>query len=308
MFDVNTPLTAADLRGLREARVAGRSQVVDVDRGTGLEIAVPALAGSSLTALRSANNVASRFPLPPDGSAVRLYLDGAHTGHSVAAAAAWFAEASSRDEHGGGGDAIQRRRVLVFNCGAEKHAVPMLSTLAALRPRFDAVHFAPTRWSLAPSTAAAGGGSDSSTEGRSWHYLSARAAVRRFSEQQRQLIHTGDAESGSVRLDCSKLEVLLAAAGDIEAEAEVVAAAARNAQAPGAPSLRWQRSLTRLWAALLQLEDPGLSPAAVFIHSSVSDALVAARAGSDGDERHILVTGSLYVVGEALEASGVDVP
>jgi folylpolyglutamate synthase/dihydropteroate synthase len=75
---------------------------------------------------------------------------------------------------------------------------------------------------------------------------------------------------------------------------------AGGAAADASEATRWQRSLRVLWRAL-----GGGGEARVCV--SVEEALSAARAfaaADAGGDTHALVTGSLYVVGEALAASG----
>ncbi|KAA0167923.1 hypothetical protein FNF28_02669 [Cafeteria roenbergensis] len=230
---------------------------------------------------------------------VVAFMDGAHTVASMREAAEWFVEASAAAAPS---TRPPRARVLVFSCGQEKDAVQLMLPLLAVP--WEAVVLCPMD-SVRPSRHAA---------------PSAALLVDRFFEREAEAARaSGDALATAAAAGpagCS-------GAGPSRATSEAGAHAtsgswadsphASKAAAGGA----WATTLAELWTAVGS--DPRLEAArraagavaegercAPVRAASVSTALgVAATACPDNDGPvHVMVSGSLYLVGDSLKAMG----
>jgi len=132
-YDASAPLSPAMIGGLSSATFSGRAQVLDVSVMSWEAHPAPPCPSLGPRPEGRPMNVTPRASLPPDGSIIRLYLDGAHTPRSMVEAAAWFLQAVDAREGAG-------RKILLFTCGVDKSAESMLSTLSAVE--FDEVHIA----------------------------------------------------------------------------------------------------------------------------------------------------------------------
>lgn len=217
-----------------------------------------------------------------------LYIDGAHTEQSMRAAVAWYDGQMAGTAAGARG-----ARCLFFHCGEEKAVGELLGHLVGgapeqqppeQQPRFGLVVFCPVA-SARPTL----------------------ATVR----PARELLLTGPTAGDAILAAlCDALE---------EEEATEPQAAERKGEASGQP---WQRALRGAWRVLqaAQLLDDGrsqtiLDPTAArallaeadaqtrtVVCPSVAAALqeVAPPAGEKRPPPKVLVTGSLYLVGNVL--------
>lgn len=207
-----------------------------------------------------------------------LFLDGAHTDHSIRLATQWFDREHLRRDP-------SASRCLIFHCNTEKVVVDLLKHLVwdhtSQAPRFEVVCFCPV--SLSRPTLA--------------EEVGAEAIISRQSEEEDSLPVAG-------------LLPLLPTARDL-------AAPQPSCETP----LPWQRSLAEVWRVLelyyhrraKEVKDEGhhdgktlqspLRSARITIQHSMEAALHHLNTtGTPGKPFHVLVTGSLYLVGDALSA------
>ncbi|RLN96108.1 hypothetical protein BBJ28_00020821 [Nothophytophthora sp. Chile5] len=195
----------------------------------------------------------------------RFYIDGAHTLRSLECCADWFRQAATRTT-------ANNQRVLVFTIHHERNVAQLFAPL--LLQHFDRVYFCPTS-SSRPSLAKV-------------HTFSEALEIAGF---QHVVAKYSPAE--------------LAALDDVQSEPHA-----------------WQTTLSRIWSALkthVTGEDP--SSYTVAVKDSVVDCIAELRALSgesnaamlDGEaskeemweeDFSVLVTGSLYLGGEALDFLG----
>ncbi|KAA0157195.1 hypothetical protein FNF29_00547 [Cafeteria roenbergensis] len=283
------PLEAALADGLASAHWPGRAHTV---------VARPASS--------DADSASCRLAILPGVSAcdassgdVVAFMDGAHTVASMREAAEWFVEASAAAAPS---TRPPRARVLVFSCGQEKDAVQLMLPLLAVP--WEAVVLCPMD-SVRPSRHAA---------------PSAALLVDRFFEREAEAARaSGDALATAAAAGpagCS-------GAGPSRATSEAGAHATSGSWADSphaskaAAGEAWATTLAELWTAVGS--DPRLEAArraagavaegarcAPVRAASVSAALgVAASARPDNDGPvHVMVSGSLYLVGDSLKAMG----
>ena len=229
------------------------------------------------------------------GSGGLVYLDGAHTDRSMRHAAAWFRGCLARAA--AEAPSLRHEAVLVFNCPFEKDTLGLLlplSTLPFSAALVTNVSTSKPTLTLQPRVDAVLGG-----------FLARKRAF-------------GDAE----------------AVADLEAAAGAGGGGGEGGGA-AADTRTWQESLRELWGAAhsdprLQvlrtriaqpvaeygeeggaascgggaLTLPGAAPPTAIL-ASTDAALAAIRArAAEGTRLHVLVTGSLYLVGEMLERLG----
>lgn len=214
---------------------------------------------------------------PSHYPSLALFLDGAHTDQSIRLAVQWYDQEHNRRDS----TAI---RGLIFHCNTEKVVVDLLKHLVwdrkANSPRFSWVCFCPV--SLSRPTLAEEVGAD--------------AIISRQTQE----------EASEERPPTDHLLSLLPTA--------------RRTLPPQGHTLPWQSSLSEVWRAMEIYESTnrggssgGMSPQDVDIASSsittqvtVQPSMKAAldylnEAARGGDKlMHVLVTGSLYLVGDAL--------
>lgn len=283
------PLEGALADGLASAHWPGRAHTV---------VARPASS--------DADSASCRLAILPGVSAcdassgdVVAFMDGAHTVASMREAAEWFVEASAAAAPS---TRPPRARVLVFSCGQEKDAVQLMLPLLAVP--WEAVVLCPMD-SVRPSRHAA---------------PSAALLVDRFFEREAEAARaSGDALATAAAAGpagCS-------GAGPSRATNEAGAHATSGSWADSphaskaAAGEAWATTLAELWTAVGS--DPRLEAArraagavaegarcAPVRAASVSAALgVAASARPDNDGPvHVMVSGSLYLVGDSLKAMG----
>ena len=295
-YNPPTPLPEATIEGLRAATWPGRAQTVDLDaRGRALSkesLLAPAPGPAAVAATAVA---ASAVGTPAVGT-TRLLLDGAHTEASMAEAVRWL--------HAAVAAARPSRLVLVFSCGHDKPAAALLLPLSTLP--FDRVYMC-----VAPAG------------------LSARRMPPTVDQALADLAarRQGGAEAS--------------AQGHLPPQLAPLPSPAATT-APAEAAAAWPRTLADLWQAVhkepalvaerarmcVELGDssalpPHASTRALFACASAADALRDALAcpppsqptppppaggsvGASGTQPHtiIVVTGSLYLVGAALEHVG----
>jgi len=218
---------------------------------------------------------------------ITIRCDGAHTLQSLATCLGWFRTVSGYDDGGGeNGEEKQERkpqRFLLFNCSHERNPIPLLQMIQAIennqgRPLFNQVYFCRAD-SERPSALKKASAQELLVEARIL-----KAATRN--------------NTGSGKSDAKGEEV-----GEGEEE-----------------SSSWQDTLANVWMALAARRDStGLLEVPCVTNVTVADALdvikhslgrnqAAASISDDGDDgvkesAEILATGSLYVVGSALNAA-----
>ncbi|KAE9332020.1 hypothetical protein PF008_g15138 [Phytophthora fragariae] len=196
---------------------------------------------------------------------MRFYIDGAHTLRSLECCADWFRQAATRTTPAD-------KRVLIFTIHHERNVAQLFEPL--LKQHFDRVYFCPTS-SSRPSL----------------------AKVHTFSEALEV--------AGFQNVVASYSSEELAALDDVNSEAHP-----------------WQTTLSRIWSGLkTHVIKEDQSKCAVAVKDSVVDCINELRAlseeagapliqgeaakGEQWDENwSVLVTGSLYLGGEALDFLG----
>lgn len=225
---------------------------------------------------------------------ITLRCDGAHTPLSIDACISWFREVTTKSSDDDDDDAhfisekggpMNVTRVLVFNCGHERNPIPLLYRLC-MSDLFDSVYFCHAdteRPSAVPKTLVDG-----------W---------------TREPLHflNDDESEGTVTWEGMRESLPSSIPGDSLDYND------------GSSGTTWQTTLGYLWSVMeaYHRRDDG-PPRPVIMGLSVKDALTSIRemgllaAIEDGvgdsvnAERRIevCVTGSLYIVGSALAASG----
>jgi folylpolyglutamate synthase len=214
------------------------------------------------------------------GPCCRFFIDGAHTEESMRTAIEWFDGQVSPREEGHG----HRRRVLIFNCGEEKTVPDLLSHLVINRKRhaafrFDVVLFCPVA-SAKPTLA---------------HARAARVL----------LLEEGEEGAYARKLDQATLRSLCDALDE-----------KKKGQTE---NLQWQRALRDTWRVLQayhmktqqQQQQEEEEKEADWIERadrqtrtavlpSVVSALEEIKAMLNVETLEVLVTGSLYLVGNVL--------
>jgi len=212
------------------------------------------------------------------GPRCRFFIDGAHTEESMRTAIEWFDSQVSPREGG------HRRRVLIFNCGEEKTVPDLLSHLVVNRKtpaalRFDVVFFCPVA-SAKPTLA------------------HARAARVLLLEEGEEGAYARQLDQATLRSLCDALE------GKAEERPE---------------SLQWQRALRDTWRVLQaypmkmqkqqqeqqqEEQEDWIGRAdqqtRTTVLPSVAAALEEIKAMLAVEPLEVLVTGSLYLVGNVL--------
>ena len=214
-----------------------------------------------------------------------LYIDGAHTEQSMRAAVAWY-----DGQMAGMASGARVPRCLVFHCGEEKAVGELLGHLVGgapeqqpQQPRFELVVFCPVA-SARPTL----------------------ATVR----PARELLLTGTAAGDATRT---------ALCDALEEEEATEPQAAEKGEAGGQP---WQRALRGAWRVLQAAQLLGDGPSRMTLDPAAARALVAEAdaqtrtvvcpsvaaalqevappAGEGRPPPEVLVTGSLYLVGNVL--------
>ncbi|KXZ45564.1 hypothetical protein GPECTOR_53g150 [Gonium pectorale] len=288
------------LEGLRSVRWPGRSQVIPDEQA--------AARGGRLT----------------------FYLDGAHTPESMATCAAWFrselaqaaaegtrnCQGAPRGSAPGEGPPSRHVAVLLFNCMRDRDPAVLLPALA------DALR------SAEPAAASATGGVSGNGNSRSGGGRMTSAGELGSQDSARlpvidAAVFTPMLSGGGVLLPAAgpqqpaSTSASQASSGHPEPQPQHHTAAATAAKtAAAAVDLGWQEGMLGVWSGLRQsgaAEEgpylggeggvglPGLP--SVSVAPSLPAALEAVRAAAAADPRvavHVLVTGSLYLVGDVL--------
>ncbi|KXZ46240.1 hypothetical protein GPECTOR_45g110 [Gonium pectorale] len=264
-------------------------------------------------------------PVIPDeeaaarGGRLTLYLDGAHSPESMATCAAWFgdqlaaaqaaeAQAEAAEAAGSRTPGAGPRRhaaVLLFNCMPPRDPGLLLPALA------DALAAARLLPAGSRRDGAAQGGGAAAASGGNAAVAELAAAI--FTPVL----------SGSTTLLPVAATSASAAAGGSAGQQPVQPAPPGHAPAAAAPgpSLSWQERMCGIWSGLVRPapthgraeehatppsdDDSGALPGlpAASVAPSLPAALEAVRAAAAADPRvavHVLVTGSLYLVGDTL--------
>jgi folylpolyglutamate synthase/dihydrofolate synthase len=125
-YDPSTPLSPSTLHALASTSWPGRSQVIEIDPET----------------CKAVSHMSDPcISIPPR---IRLFVDGAHTQSSMAAACSWFVH------HSRPSPTRRRKCILVFNCGIDKDTLQLLLPLSTMH--FDKVFFTTVPWLLTPRT------------------------------------------------------------------------------------------------------------------------------------------------------------
>jgi hypothetical protein len=229
-----------------------------------------------------------RVDWPPHA---RLFIDGAHTEQSMGVAVEWYdGQVAALTSSVSSSPPVQGRRVLLFHCGEEKAVGELLRHLifAGREPRFGLVFFTPVA-SARPTL----------------------AAVR----PARDLVLAGVAgQGGGDGGDDSE-----AARRRLEALCDALEAEEEEEGMPGTP---WQWALRGAWRVLqaAALDGPVDTPEGARALLARADAATETRTcggvggalgelramgsgdgGGEGPLPEVLVTGSLYLVGNVLE-------
>jgi folylpolyglutamate synthase/dihydrofolate synthase len=293
---------AAHARGVAGAAAgAAGAAAADSDSDGGARVpTLPALRGA-LPAFYAAGLARAAWPgraqvvplrAARGAPAARALLDGAHTALSMGEVARWFAE----EEAGAGAGAPPA--ALVFYCGSDKDALSLLLPLASLPWRSVAV-VAPA-WALTPRAPPPAG---------------LRAALR--------AAHARAAAAGdeSAARDVAAAADALGARGGEGGDDGGGAGGAGGGAAGGGAPPPWPATLARLWdevatapelaalrekAAAARGAAPGAAPPPAPPRAAVCAAGVAAAgaAARAAGAPRILITGSLYLGGDALAALG----
>lgn len=274
-------------------------------------------------------------------SGLRVFLDGAHSPMSMACCLEWFATRSAA-ALAACGSAPQRRsvrRVLVFNCSHDRNAAELMFPLMWVP--WDAVLLCPfdyERPSTARKHAAESVVGSSKMRDVETRAMSASPDSRLGRALASLWATAGERESWTPSLWGEALVgALSVVAPEPAAGAEMGSGAGAEPGASADPLLGWQRTLGRVWQLLREArsldtppapEDDGahslvrymqslpsstwdqLPPAPqVCVLPSIAEALrqlrgLAARDDAESPELHVLFTGSLYLIGGALEATG----
>ena len=221
--------------------------------------------------------------VPDDVEDLSWYLDGAHTEESMRHVAEWFCGRVDGDGGGGGGGDGERSsaeppvRLLLFNCMEERDPTTLLTPLAQTAEAYGAPITAPALFAPAESSSKGltpfAGARDCAWQtklARTWDDLARKHAgcVRR-----------GGSEGSAGRLGGGTVGGTLAMA-----EGAKVGAAAGTAVSQGTASA----VVPRLRAAVEQIRRRAREE----------------RALGRGRRVHVLVTGSLYLVGDMLRILG----
>jgi len=204
-------------------------------------------------------------------TSIKLHCDGAHTVESMKECVKWLRIATEK-AHRTQKDGI--KRILIFNCSHERNPVPLLNYLLSINDNESAVD-------------------DTNSEFFSKVYF-CRA----------------DSERPSMVAKASAMSLLLDAGYDIE-----------NLSTEQTEKGTWQDTLARIWTFMLNLRQlqkvpsDGSLKANVVTNKTVKKALHLILEENMTDNSsfstkygdiniHICVTGSLYIVGSALQAAG----
>lgn len=300
VYDQASPLPGWALAGLAGASWPGRAQVLRVDVNTGRAVEGGPLEGAA----------AATEPSP----ALTLYLDGAHTGRSMGEAVAWYAGCTEEGGGGGGAGAPPPFRVLLFNCGQDKDVVSLLLALSTVR--WDAVILAGTEWALTrrapsvtPTTALASFLARRTAMGDTQAVEDVRAGL----EEEREADGEGggaDAAGGQVEdvgVDTPQAwqRTLGAILHVVHVGREYQRARARLAPLAGGDAGAVLDGGVQGAARAVEL--PTACPTPVVVPSGEAGVHLArtlAREKGGARHVHVLVTGSLYLVGAALAATG----
>lgn len=247
---------------------------------------------------------------------VTFFIDGAHTERSMDACASWFVSASTAEA--GRHPSTKVKRVLLFNCGHEKSPLTLLHPLRLVCEGadglgkhdgddrgFESVLFCPFDYSrpsrYVPPTAK--------------EVVDAYFAVH---DRRSGSADAADPLSALGALTVSAAPELVGivtetGGGESAASGASNSAPIESPEDSAPPALRWQHTLKSLWSTLGSDARFGLTPAHegdVVIQPSIVDAVdrISSRARSTPEEQvHVLVTGSLYLVGGLLDALKWDV-
>jgi folylpolyglutamate synthase len=213
-------------------------------------------------------------PMAVEGTSavITFYLDGAHTPLSIQAARDWFMEQAFD----------KRRQVLIFNCSHEKNPVELLNLLG-------------------PMPASAAAPVSSSVE----HAV----ARKRCIFDQVYFCKADSARPSAIQLPTPR--ECLAEAGHVVNDkllAESQSTLERNAFNSSTGESSWQSTLQTIWY-YLSLSGQSTIPAQAHCETlaNVIEKL-SYRAAKDSESTHVLVTGSLYIVGSVLSILESKVP
>lgn len=283
------PLSEAALRGLATASWPGRAQIMRMQDRASRTIVRKGRGGAS-TAIGE---------LP---SSVTFFIDGAHTTRSMEACAQWFASASTAQ---GRSASHGVRRVLLFNCGHEKSPLELIEPL---RRVCDARHGSAD--AVAPFDRAVFCPFDYSRPSR-FNPPTTKEVIEAFFRAARLSTSSADSDTGTGGMTVSAAPILEESTGD-GGGGSMPAEAAGTANPMDA--LHWQTSLVELWKAVatdarfsLEISDEEVQ---CRVQPTIADAvqyIAEAAAAALPRETHVLVAGSLYLVGGVLDALGWDI-
>ena len=242
----------------------------------------------------------------PSGQRILLFLDGAHTGRSMVECAHWFSTASASAAEPPQTGRRRIRRLLWFNCSHEKEAVPLILPLARCRQPWDGLIVSPFDFTR-PSRV---------------RRKTAEEAIQECLDAPRRLL--GAVYEGPKHL-----------AGDESGDGDVPRACESPSVEGDEESLSWQQTLVGVWRAcfldprlrrlrLAEFERPGRDDPSTQVRcgeldegeevppARVEESIAAAWERIQADARqcssetdvHVLVTGSLYLIGGVLKAIG----
>ncbi|KAL4858122.1 Folylpolyglutamate synthase [Chlorella vulgaris] len=278
--------------GLQAASWPGRGQIVhDAVAGAVKPLASPAAAGSNGTAAEEHQGQEAESEALPRLS---FYLDGAHTAESMATCAHWFADAvggpqqpaaaaGSAQAHPGG---LVTQRVLLFNCMQERDPQNLLQPLAhALRERHIGIHHA---LFVPPDSTYMKLGAGSEPATLSWQH-----SLRSVWEG------TGGSSSSSSIGSSNGISNGISSNGSAAAPR---AAAPPPLTLPPLPAVAAPAGLPQAAAvALASAQGPGSRSAVLPSLSVTLDWLRRCVREAPALRMQVLVTGSLYLVGDLLK-------
>lgn len=315
-------LTETTRRCLASCRWPGRAMEILVTAAAPAGEEPGASGGGSEGGIISAPLYHRAHPLVPHGSSsLRVFVDGAHTPRSLRMCAQWFSEGSEARAAG----RSRPRRVLLFNCSHERNAAELMWPLALLdvqevvvcpfdfeRPstvrRQGAEELLRTARMRGPEVADARAHTDSMLQ---WEGAGGDGAGARGGGGE-SAADSGEADADAVAYPwqhtLAQVWSALRSRSRVLALAREAPVAEKDGEARREEGEEEEAMLLRFLADL---------PAPLWkrlagVRARVEPSTRAAIEGllqrlTEGEEAHLLVTGSLYLVGSAVEALGVAV-